>query len=70
VTRTADGRGALLRARGHKPWQFKCRGGLLEVEESIWIDHLAQPRPTLQLAVAGESPPDGMTISWELKRAG
>jgi uncharacterized heparinase superfamily protein len=70
VTRTADGRGALLRARGHKPWQFKCRGGLLEVEESIWIDPLAQPRPTLQLAVAGESPPDGMTISWELKRAG
>ena len=70
VTRTADGRGALLRARGHKPWQFKCRGGLLEVEDSIWIDGVAQPRPTLQLAVAGESPPDGMTISWELKRAG
>jgi uncharacterized heparinase superfamily protein len=70
VTRTADGRGALLRARGHKPWQFKCRGGLLEVEDSIWIDGMAQPRPTLQLAIAGESPPDGMTISWELKRAG
>jgi uncharacterized heparinase superfamily protein len=70
VTRTADGRGALLRVRGQKPWQFKCRGGMLEAEDSIWIDGTADPRPTLQLAMSGESPPDGMTISWELKRAG
>ena len=70
VTRTADGRGALLRVRGQKPWQFKCRGGLLEAEDSIWIDGAVDPRPTLQLVMSGESPPDGMTISWELKRAG
>jgi uncharacterized heparinase superfamily protein len=70
VTRTADGRGALLRVRGQKPWQFKCRGGTLEAEDSIWVDGAAEPRPTLQLVMTGESPPDGMTISWELKRAG
>jgi uncharacterized heparinase superfamily protein len=70
VTRTADGRGALLRVRGQKPWQFKCRGGTLEAEDSIWIDGNAEPRATLQLAMSGESPPGGMTISWELKRAG
>jgi len=70
VTRTADGRGALLRVRGQKAWQFKCRGGQLELEDSIWIDGGAEPRPTLQLVLAGETPPAGMTISWELKRAG
>jgi uncharacterized heparinase superfamily protein len=70
VISTADGRGALLRARGMKPWQFKCRGGSLSTEESLWIDGAASPRATTQLVIAGESPADGMTISWELKRAG
>jgi uncharacterized heparinase superfamily protein len=69
VTGTADGRGALLRVRGRKPWQFKVRGGRLEVEDSIWVDAAGTPKPTLQLAISGETPPEGMTISWELKRA-
>jgi len=70
VTSTADGRGAILRVRGRTAWQFKVRGGRLDVEESLWIDGSAEPRVTQQLAVAGESPPEGMTISWELKRTG
>ena len=70
VIRTADGRGALLRMRGKKAWQFKVRGALVEAEDSLWIDGDGQPRTTQQLAVSGESPPEGMTISWELKRAG
>ncbi len=70
VTSTADGRGALLRAAPKKAWQFKVRGGIVEVEDSLWIDGTGMPRQTLQLAVSGESPPEGMSISWELKRAG
>lgn len=70
VTRTADGRGALLRAGPKQVWQFKVRGGIAEVEDSLWIDGAGVPQATLQLAVSGESPPDGMSISWELKRAG
>lgn len=69
VTSTADGQGALLRLRGGAVWQFRCRGGLLSVEDSLWIDGEARPHATLQLVVAGESPAEGMTISWELKRA-
>ncbi|HYN45164.1 MAG TPA: heparinase II/III family protein [Allosphingosinicella sp.] len=68
VTTTADGQGALLRSRG-AVWQFRCRGGQLSVEDSLWIDGEARPHATLQLVVAGESPAEGMTISWELKRA-
>jgi uncharacterized heparinase superfamily protein len=69
VTPTADGQGALLRLRGGAVWQFRCRGGRLSVEDSLWIDGEARAHATLQLAIAGETPPDGMTISWELKRA-
>ena len=67
---TADGQGALLRVRGGPVWQFRCRGGLLATEESLWIDGEARPHASQQLVVAGETPADGMTISWELKRAG
>jgi uncharacterized heparinase superfamily protein len=69
VTSTADGQGALLRLRGGTVWQFRCRGGQLFAEDSLWIDGEARPHATLQLTVSGESPSEGMTISWELKRA-
>ena len=70
VTSTADGQGALLRLRGGAVWQFRCRGGQLGVEDSLWIDGEARPHASLQLVITGETPADGMTISWELKRAG
>ena len=66
---TADGQGALLRLPGGGVWQFRCRGGRLEVEDSVWVDGAARPRATLMLAIASETPADGMTISWELARA-
>ncbi|MGZ8997713.1 MAG: heparinase II/III family protein, partial [Allosphingosinicella sp.] len=69
VTATADGQGALLRIRGGSVWRFRCRGGQLGVEESLWVDGQARPHATLQLVVTGETPAEGMTISWELKRA-
>jgi uncharacterized heparinase superfamily protein len=70
VTSTADGQGALLRLKGGAVWQFRCRGGQLAVEDSLWIDGDARPHASLQLAIIGETPAEGMTISWELKRAG
>ena len=69
VTSTADGQGALLRFRGGSVWQFRCRGGMLGIEDSLWIDGESHPHGSLQLVITGETPPDGMTISWVLKRA-
>jgi hypothetical protein len=43
---------------------------MLSIEDSLWIDGEARPHASLQLAIAGESPPDGMTIGWSFKRAG
>jgi uncharacterized heparinase superfamily protein len=68
ATTTADGQGALLRIRGGGVWQFRCRGGMLSTEDSLWIDGQARPQATLQLVIAGETPSEGMTISWEMKR--
>jgi uncharacterized heparinase superfamily protein len=70
VTSTADGQGAILRVKGGSAWQFRCRGGLLSIEDSLWIDAAARPQGCLQLVVSGETPADGITISWVLKRAG
>jgi uncharacterized heparinase superfamily protein len=67
---TADGQGALLRMHGRSAWQFRCRGGRLSIEDSLWIDGLARPHETSQLVISGESPSDGMTIAWIFRRAG
>ncbi|MBV8686693.1 MAG: heparinase II/III family protein [Alphaproteobacteria bacterium] len=69
VATTADGQGALLRVRGGGVWHFRCRGGRLAIEDSLWIDGEANPLPSLQLVVAGETPADGMVIAWSFRRA-
>ena len=70
VTPTADGQAALLRLPGNLLWQFRCRGGALAIEESLWIDGEGRPQSTQQLVVTGESPAGGASVSWALKRAG
>jgi uncharacterized heparinase superfamily protein len=67
---TADGQGALLRVRGRTVWQFRCRGGRLAIEDSLWVDGNAGLRETSQLVVTGDSPADGTAIAWIFRRAG
>ncbi|MDQ3140202.1 MAG: heparinase II/III family protein, partial [Pseudomonadota bacterium] len=69
VTSTADGQGALLRIRGGALWQFRCRGGMLSNEESLWVDGMARPHATRQLVIAGTAAADGAAISWSFRRA-
>ncbi len=70
VTPTADGQAALLRIERGPLWQFRCRGGALSVDDSLWVDANGVPQPTKQLVVHAEAPPGGANISWILKRAG
>lgn len=65
---TADGQGAILRV-GDAMWQVRCRGGMLGVEESLWIDGEGRARSTRQMVIAGEAPAGGASVSWALKRA-
>jgi uncharacterized heparinase superfamily protein len=70
VTLTADSQGALLRIDDGPLWQFRCKGGTLSTEESLWVDATGRPRETQQLVISAESPPGGASVSWLFKRAG
>jgi uncharacterized heparinase superfamily protein len=67
-TLTADGMGAILRSRGAPPWNFRCRGGNLAIEESLWIDGRGHPQRTSQLVIVGEVSALGGEIGWQFRR--
>jgi uncharacterized heparinase superfamily protein len=68
-TITADGMGAILRSKGAPPWNFRCRGGNLQTEESLWIDGRGEPHPTTQLVIVGEVSALGGEIGWQFRRS-
>ena len=69
ISPTSDGLAALLRLPGGALWQFRCRGGSLAVEDSLWLDAEGRPHATHQLVVSGSAPAGGASVSWVLKRA-
>jgi uncharacterized heparinase superfamily protein len=69
ATVTADGMGAILRSSGAPPWNFRCRGAMLQIEESLFIDGQGRPVPTLQLVVVGEISGVGGEIAWQFRRS-
>lgn len=69
VSPTADGQAAILRLPGGALWQFRCRGGALAVEPSLWIDGAGRAVGTQQLVVSGEAAAGGASVSWAFKRA-
>ena len=68
ATVTADGMGAILRSKGAPPWNFRCRGGNLALEESLWIDGRGEPHRTTQLVIVGEVSALGGEIGWQFRR--
>lgn len=66
---TADGLGAILRSPGAPPWNFRCRGAQLLIEESVVVDGRAQLRSTSQLVIVGEVSSLGTEINWLLRRS-
>ncbi|QDP19516.1 heparinase II/III family protein [Sphingomonas xanthus] len=69
ATLTADGMGAILRSPGAPPWNFRCRGAMLLVEESLAIDGRGVPVGSLQLVVVGEVSAIGGEIAWQFRRS-
>jgi uncharacterized heparinase superfamily protein len=69
ATITADGMGAILRSKGAPPWNFRCRGGNLLAEDSLWIDGRGRPQRTSQLVIVGEVSALGGEIGWQFRRA-
>ena len=69
ATITADGMGAILRSPAAPPWNFRCRGAMLALEESLTIDGYGRPVPTMELVVVGEISGIGGEIAWQLRRS-
>ena len=68
-TVTADGMGAILRSPGAPPWNFRCRGAMLTLEESLTVDGHGQPVSTIQMVVVGEVSGVGGDIAWQFRRS-
>ena len=69
ATRTADGMGAILRPPGAPPWNVRCRGAMLLIEESLHVSGTGEARPTLQLAIVGEVSALGGSTAWQFRRS-
>jgi len=59
----------LIRSRGAPPWNFRCRGAMLSIEESLAIDGSGTPVPTIQLVIVGETSALGTSVAWQLRRS-
>ncbi|MCY7398584.1 MAG: heparinase II/III-family protein, partial [Sphingomonas bacterium] len=68
-TVTADGMGAILRSPGAPVWNFRCRGAMIMIEESLSVDQRGRPVPTLQLVVVGEVSGGGGEVAWQFRRS-
>jgi uncharacterized heparinase superfamily protein len=69
VTPTADGLAAILRTASGHLWQFRCKGGSLAIEDSVWVDARGRPLASHQLVITGASPAGGANVSWLFHRA-
>ena len=68
-TVTADGMGAILRSPGAPAWNFRCRGAMIMIEESLVVDQRGRTVPTIQLVVVGEMSGAGGEIAWQFRRS-
>jgi uncharacterized heparinase superfamily protein len=68
-TVTANGMGAILRSPGAPPWNFRCRGDAIGVEESMTVDGRGAPHRSMQLVINGETSADGGEVHWQFRRS-
>ncbi len=68
-TLTADGMGAILRSPGAPAWNFRCRGAMVTIEESLVVDQRGSATKTLQLVVVGEVSGAGCDVAWQFRRS-
>lgn len=57
-----------LRLKGGAGWRFIHSGGLMTLEDSVYIGDGAEPRKTKQLVIYGRMEQDYAQVKWGLKR--
>ena len=62
------GTAVLLKLGGGQGWRFRCAGGNVSVDDSIYLGERGHMRRSQQIAVTGEAGADGASIRWALKK--
>lgn len=70
VSLIQDDQEALLRLAGGAGWRFFHTGGVLALEDSIYLGEGAHPRKTKQLVIHGLMESDNARVKWALRREG
>jgi uncharacterized heparinase superfamily protein len=70
MTPTDNKQTALLRMADGSTWAFAAAGGMLSVDDSLWVDNQGRPHPTRQLVIAADTGKGGLTIGWQLRHLG
>ncbi len=70
VSLIRDGQEALLRMPGGVGWRFHHQGGVLALEDSVYLGQGTQPRKTKQLAIYGQISDKQALIKWAVQREG
>lgn len=64
------GEEALLRLPSGIGWRFHQSGGVLKLEDSVYLGEDSRPRKTKQLVVYGEMPETEFKVKWAMQREG
>ncbi|PCI51990.1 MAG: hypothetical protein COB49_00015 [Alphaproteobacteria bacterium] len=68
LTRQGAGDRVLLRLPGSEYWQFQCAGGVLAVEESLYLGDGLRLQNARQIVVSGTAGHKKTVIKWSLRR--
>ena len=60
--------GALLRLPGGSGWRFRAAGGLLSLEESVYLGRPGETRRAEQIVISGSAAPTGAIVKWAFAR--
>jgi len=63
---TSGGEAAMLKLPSKEGWRFRCSGGAVTVEDSIYVGTPGVPRRSRQIVVTGPVSPLGVEIKWSL----
>ncbi len=70
VSILGDGQAALLRLPRGAGWTFKVRGGVLKLDESLYLGQRGEVRRSEQMVVSGAIDDDTATVNWSFSRIG
>ncbi len=70
VSLTQGGEEALLRLPTGIGWRFHQNGGMMALEDSIYLGHGGKPRKTKQLVIYAEVCEENFKVRWALQREG